>query len=1213
MTKNNGYIHLHTHTEYSLLDGLSPIKDLVAEAKRQNAKALAITDHGNLYGALKFFKACKEAKIKPIIGCEFYVTDDIKSENKNRDNDHLVLLAKNEVGYKNLCKLNTLAFTEGFYFKPRIDLNLLEKHSEGLICLTACLAGRLPRILLDDLIADKYQKAVEYALKLKSLFADGDFYIELQDHNLKEQKLTNPLLAKIAKEIGVKCVATNDIHYLNKADAKYHDILLCVQTQKTLTDENRMRFPNDEFYFKTKEEMEEIFSWCPEATSTPDEIAEKCNFTIGKKGYQLPEYKCPDNLTANEYLRVLTQEGLKKRYEKITDEILKRAEVELDVIIRMGFAEYYLIVWDFIDWAKKHDVPVGPGRGSGVGSIVAYAIGITNIDPLKYGLIFERFLNEDRMTMPDFDIDFCQERRSKVIDYVTQKYGEDHISKIITFGSMKKKQAIRDAGRVYGVSFDETTKLINAISENIFNDKDLKLIELLNPNSPKYESELDDLCKENPVFRAVIEAASKIDNLSRQSGIHAAGVVIYKNPAIDTLPLAKNKDDLTTQYDKDEVEEMGLLKMDFLGLQTLTDLKQAHDTILQTKGVDITFDDKYDDPKVYELISSGDTDAVFQLESPGMKSFMKRLKPTSLEDIIAGVALYRPGPMDNIDTYIESTHNPQKIKYLDDRLKDILGITAGIIVYQEQAMRITQVLAGYSLNRADNFRRIISKKKTAEMEEEGKIFIYGKRDADGNLVLNDKGLPEVPGCIENGISEEVATEIFKQMKNFAEYAFNKSHATAYAVIAYMTAYYKAYYPVEYMAAVINSRIDKADEMRKYLPIIKKMGIDIVKPDINDSQGLFMPENKSIRYGLGCVKNLGKQAVDDIISEREKNGKYKSFYDFIYRIQKFERPIAKDAIENLIYGGALDCLGEFRSTMMVNLQSMIKKAKANYEAEHNQNPSLLDYFKIYIELDTSIDDVQIKEYPHSVLLDNEMKALNMYISGHPLDAINYDKSDLNFDSTIIDILTNEENDESENFDELETNTYDAKLKDGDEVIFIGIIREVKKRVSRNGSNYYQIQVEDNFGTIDMIAFEYLASKKGDLLVKGKIVKVIGSLSIRGNNVSVRCNDLFEIESNSKKLQKDARYLYVLLDETNHHKKDAIETILKNDPGLNPVYYQYNDLIYKFDNLVDNLVRTEEEIKSLLCNERNKQNKVMLCDEIRHNPEKEAVCELVKDLE
>lgn len=1203
MSTNNGYIHLHVHTEYSLLDGLASIDDLVAEAKEQNAKALAITDHGNLYGALKFIKACEKEKIKPIIGCEFYVTDDIHSEDRNRESDHLVLLAKNKTGYKNLCKLNTLSFIEGFYFRPRIDLKLLEKHSEGLICLSACLAGRLPRLLLDDLVPDKYEKAVEYASKLKSIFDEGDFYIELQDHNLKEQKLTNPLLVKIAKEIGVKCVATNDIHYIAKEDAKYHDILLCIQTQKILSDENRMRFPNDEFYFKTREEMEKIFSWCPESTTTPYEIAEKCNFTIGKQGYQLPRYECPNNLKPCEYLRELTEQGLQKRYGNITEEIQNRANVELDVIIRMGFAEYYLIVWDFIDWAKKNDIPVGPGRGSGVGSIVAYAIGITNVDPLKYGLIFERFLNEDRMTMPDFDIDFCQDKRPKVIDYVTQKYGKGHISKIITFGRMKKRQAIRDAARVFGLSFDESTKLINSIPEDTFANKKLKLEELLNPNSDNYERELDDFCAENPVFKSVINAASKIDNLSRHSGVHAAGVVIYKNPAIDTLPLAKNKDEVTTQYDKDEVEQMGLLKMDFLGLQTLTDIKLAHDTILKTKGIDVTFDDKYDDPKVYELISSGDTDAVFQLESPGMKNFMRRLKPTCLEDIIAGVALYRPGPMDNIDTYIEGTHNPEKITYLDDRLKDILGLTAGIIVYQEQAMRITQVLAGYDLNKADNFRRIISKKIPEEMKKQGDIFVYGKRDKNGNLVLNEKGLPEVPGCIENGISEKTAKAIFQQMEKFAEYAFNKSHAAAYAVIAYITAYYKAYYPVEYMAAVINSRIYKADEMRKYLPIIKRMGINIVRPDINDSQGLFTAEDKSIRYGLECIKGLGKQTVEDIINERETNGKYTSFYDFIYRTQTLERPITKDAIENLIRGGALDCFNEFRSTMMVNLLTMIKKAKANYETENNQSNCLLDFFDVEIELDTNIDDIQNKEYPHSVILENEMFALNMYVSGHPLDSIVYEKSDINFDSTIIDSLISDENDEPENFEDAESNPYDVKFKDGDYVVFVGILREVKKRVSRNGSNYYQLKLEDSFGTIEMIAFENLSSKKGHLLKVGEIVKVAGILSIRGSNVSVRCNDLFELESKTMQLQKDARYLYVLLDSTNHHKKDSIEAILANNPGLNTVYYQYNGHIYKFENLVDNLDDAKTKIEELL---NDQSNKVKLCNKISHNPKKEIDC-------
>lgn len=1202
--KKNDFVHLHVHSEYSLLDGLARIKDLVQEAVNQNATALAITDHGNVYGAIKFYNACKRAKIKPILGCEFYVADNIEEkDNMNRENDHLILLAKNNVGFKNLAKLNTIAFLDGLYYKPRIDLEKLAEHSEGLICLSACIAGRIPRLLLDDFNPTRYEDAKSYALTLKNIFAPGDFYIEIQNHGLKEQKLTNPLLVKIAKEIGVKYVATNDVHYTKKTDAKFHDILLCVQTNKKVSDDNRMRFPNNEFYFKSKEEMEDIFKSYPEALTTTQEIADKCNVDFQFNKYQLPEYKCPGDYTPSDYLRHICYKGMEKRYGSISDEYRERAETELSVIISMGFAEYYLIVWDFIDWAKKNDIPVGPGRGSGVGSIVAYSIGITDVDPMKYGLIFERFLNEDRTSMPDFDIDFCPERRADVVNYVSDKYGEDHISKIITFGCMKKKQAIRDVARAFDLSFDESSKLVKLIPENIYKEKNttitlesgeeikksLEITDMINPRSDKYIPELESAYNNSEIYKQVIEAASKFDNLPRHTGVHAAGVVIYKNPAYETLPLAKNGEDITTQFDKDEVEKLGLLKMDFLGLVTLTDIKLAKDNIKDSYGIEIELGSSYDDPETYELISNGETDAVFQLESPGMRSFMKQLKPKSLEDITVGVALYRPGPMDNIPQFLNGSLNPETVTYLHPLLEPILSLTAGIIVYQEQAMMITRVLAGYSLNRADYFRAIISKKKTKEMEAEKPIFINGLRNEDGSLKTDENGKVLVPGCIENGIDKKIAEKIYSQMEKFGEYAFNKSHAAAYAAVAYATAYLKAHYPVEYMAAVINNRIAKSTDMVKYLQVIKHMGISIIRPDINQGYKYFRAEGRKIRYGLGCIKGIGMQVIEDIISERQANGKYESFYDFIFRTQQLNSKPTSRVYENLIYGGALDSFGLFRSTMIANLPLIVQKAKANINSIKSYDNCILSFFGEKIELDESIDYPQSKEYPKSALLSQEFGVLSMYVSGHPLDKVSNAFDNLNFNSAMSAEKPEEDIDYSTFQDQADSEEYfnksiadDIVLKDKMEVRFIGIIRSLEKRTSKkNGSTYYQLKIEDLHGNIDAIVFEHAAKRFENALQIDKAVLVLGTLSLFDDGkFSVRCDKLEEINLQDQHLQKDNRKLCIRINTVNLNIIEDIEKILANNPGENEVYYQYNRKIYKFNTKINSLEKSEKDLIDFL---------------------------------
>ncbi|MGI6701728.1 MAG: DNA polymerase III subunit alpha [Christensenellales bacterium] len=1073
------FVHLHVHTEYSLLDGAARIDLLSGKCRELDMPAVAITDHGNMYGVIFFYDSLTERKtdkkskkkLKPIIGCEFYVTDDLTSRGGGKqDLDHLVLLAKDYEGYKNLLKLNSISFTDGFYYKPRIDLDVLSRHSKGLICLSACLSGAIPkRLLIND-----YEGAKEYALKLKSLFSDGDFYIELQDNGIPEQKRINPLLVKLAEEIGVKPVATNDVHYIEREDSEMQDVLICVQTGKTIDSEDRMKFDGNEFYLKSGDEMAELFDWCVEAVDNTLEVAAKCNVELKFKQHLLPPYKPSDGSAPADYLRSLTYNGLKKRYGEITPEIQKRAEFELDIIIKMGFTEYYLIVWDFINFAHLNDIPVGAGRGSGVGSIVAYAIEITNVDPLKYNLLFERFLNPERVSNPDFDIDFCFEGRGKVISYVIDKYGKDKVAQIITFGTMAAKNAIRDVARVYNLPLNEVdriTKLIPPINAFLPN--------ILGFNEKKPEDkipEIIELYNNDPLIKRVLDMAIKLEGMPRNSSTHAAGVVISKDPVSDHVPLQRNGEDITTQYDKDQIEDIGLLKMDFLGLRTLTDVNYAKKYIYETTGERIDFARLgYDDPEVYKLMGTGKTDAVFQLESAGMKSFFKQLKPTSFEDLIAGISLFRPGPMDSIPKFLYGKSNPDRITYDHPLLKPILEVTYGCVVYQEQVMQIVRDLAGYSYGRADILRRAMSKKKKGVMLKEKEIFING--------CPGDDKTPAVEGAIAKGVSREIAGKIYDSMESFASYAFNKSHAAAYAVLSYETAYLKNYYPVQFLTAVINNRIFDIKEVSKYITHARDTGIEVLPPDINKSLVKFSYDEGRIRFGLAAIKNIGVAAVEKIVAERTLNGEYKSLQDFIERADSMI--INKRMLEGMILSGALDCFNETRATLMRSYEEILDSVS---EEKKMRESGQLSFFE------TGATDMAINnrlryaaEYKTRDKLLKEKEALGIYITGHPLEEYRESFGSLSFNTSMIDIS----DEEPAINNELE----------GKSVTAGGLLLEVKRRLDRSGRDMAVCLLEDLFGTIEFVLFNSAFNACRHLLIPDTVIKIKGVLNTRRGIVSI----------------------------------------------------------------------------------------------------------------
>jgi len=1054
------FVHLHVHSEYSLLDGMSRIKDLPVRAKELGMKAIALTDHGVMYGAVDFYKECKKNDIKPIIGCEVYVATRSrfdKEANIDSGYNHLILLAKNKTGYQNLTKLVSLSFIDGFYYKPRIDLEILEKYSEGLVCLSACLAGSLSQAL----IRDDMEKAEEIALWHKNIFKD-DYYIEIQHNGLREQIRINQKLIALARKLDIPLVATNDAHYLKKEDSYFHEVLLCIQTGKRMSDEDRMRFETEEFYIKSPEEMSEYFSEFPDAIENTVKIAEKCNYDFEFGVTKLPNYDVPEEFeTHADYFKDLCYKGIKNRYGETPEkEIMDRLEYEISVIEKMGYVDYFLIVWDYINYAKSVGIPVGPGRGSGAGSIAAYAIGITDIDPIKYGLIFERFLNPERISMPDFDVDFCYERRQEVIDYVERKYGKDHVSQIITFGTMAARMVIRDVGRVLDYPYSETDKLAKMIPMEVH---------ITIPKALEQNRELKELYESDEKVKELIDIAIKLEGLPRQASTHACGIVITKDPVDTYVPLYVNDGNISTQYTMTLLEELGLLKMDFLGLRTLTVISDTEKLVKQTRGIDVKYDKDMNDPKVYKLWAEGQSIGIFQFESQGMTNFMKDLKPDSLEDIIAGVSLYRPGPMDQIPRYVKGKQNPGHNVYTHPSLEPILNVTYGCMVYQEQVMQIVRDLAGYSLGRADLVRRAMGKKKLDVMAKEREYFIHGQVDEEGNVL--------VPGCVRNGIDAESADKIFDEMAEFAKYAFNKSHAAAYSVVSYRTAYLKAYYPEEFMAATLNSYLGNLDKVPIYIDECKRLNIEILKPDINKSYTKFTVQDGKIRFGLGSIKNVGVAAIETVIKERTENGEFKSFTDFCERIQS--GTVNKKCIECLIKAGCFDEMNQTRATLLASFENIIDVINNQGKNQVANQVSMFDMIEQPETLKykyTILNELDEKE-----MLSLEKEMLGIYLSGHPLEKIKEAiKKQTNINSLQIRQL-NEEN--------------MSGFRDGQIVKYAGTITSIKKKYTKRNTIMAFITVEDLYGNAEIVVFDSIYSRCDTILVEENIIIVEGRLSIK----------------------------------------------------------------------------------------------------------------------
>lgn len=1109
------FVHLHVHSEYSLLDGSCRIKDLIAKTKELNMKAIAITDHGVMYGVIDFYKEAVAQGIKPIIGCEIYVAPRSMQDREygiDNENYHLVLLAKDMTGYKNLMKIVTVASIEGFYYKPRVDREFLKEHSEGLIALSACLAGEVPSYILRG----EYEKAKEAALFYDSIFGRGNFYLELQDHGILEQQKVNKELIRLSKETGIPLVATNDVHYLEKKDAKAHEVLLCIQTGKTIDDEDRMSFPTDEFYLKSPEEMENLFSCCKEAIENTEKIADMCNVEFEFNKTKLPKYDLPEGVDSYEYLRNLCYEGLYKRYKNPSKEVIERLDYELSVIKQMGYVDYFLIVWDFIKFAKDNRIMTGPGRGSAAGSLVAYTLGITNIDPIKYNLLFERFLNPERVSMPDIDSDFCYERRQEVIDYVVKKYGKDNVAQIITFGTMAARAVIRDVGRALNYPYAEVDVIAKMIPFELGMTIDKALS--LNPElKARYENE--------EKVKQLIDISRSLEGLPRHASTHAAGVVISKEPLVNYVPLQKNEDSIVTQFPMTTLEELGLLKMDFLGLRTLTVIRDTIEMVKKNKGVIIDFDSmEYDDPKVYELISKGETEGVFQLESPGMKQFMTELKPKNLEDIIAGISLYRPGPMDQIPRYLANRNHPESIVYDHPLLKPILDVTYGCMVYQEQVMQIVRDVAGYSLGRSDLVRRAMAKKKMDVMEQERKNFIYGIVDEEGNVI--------VPGALRNGLDEATANKLFDEMLDFANYAFNKSHAAAYAVIAYQTAYLKRYYPVEFMAALLNSFVDNLDKIAFYVQVCKKMGIKVLPPDINESDSYFTVVEDKIRFGLSAVKNVGLNMTMEIVSERERNGKFKSVVDFFERMQ--DSQLNKKAVESLIKAGAFSSFGVRRSQLLSVYDKLMENIKKN--RNNNLNGQISLFGEVEQSHGVEFEFPDLEEFPKNRLLSMEKETLGLYISGHPLEEYMEDIPKIT-NATTLDFKVSEEE------------MFQPKLQDNQEVVIAGVIATKKIKFTKNNNMMAFVTIEDLYGTVEVIVFPTVYEKYSSIIKEDNPVVVRGKVSLKEEEEpKILCDEIKPLS------QAIVKKLYLNLQDST--KIEIVKQILRKNPGNMPVVLKLN---------------------------------------------------------
>ena len=1076
------FTHLHVHTEYSLLDGSNKIKECILRVKELGMDSVAITDHGVMFGVIDFYRAAKAEGIRPILGCEVYVAPNSRHDRELGSNEdryyHLVLLAENNEGYNNLMKIVSKGFTEGYYYKPRVDMEVLEQYHEGVIALSACLAGEVQRYLNRGF----YEEGKKAALKYQQIFGKGNFFLELQDHGLPEQKRVNMELLRLSQDTGIELVATNDVHYTYAEDEKPHDILLCLQTGKKLSDENRMRYEGGQYYVKSPEEMARLFPYALEALENTHKIAKRCNVEIEFGVTKLPKYDVPEGYTSWEYLNKLCFEGLDRCYPDHDKELEEQLTYELSIIQRMGYVDYFLIVWDFIKYAKDHGIAVGPGRGSAAGSIVSYTLGITTIDPMKYSLLFERFLNPERVSMPDIDVDFCFERRQEVIDYVVEKYGKDRVVQIVTFGTLAARGVIRDVGRVMDLPYqlcDQTAKQIPQ-ELNITIDRALKV-------NPELRKNYD----ESMEIHELIDMAKRLEGLPRHTSMHAAGVVISQKSVDEYVPLSRGSDgSITTQFTMTTLEELGLLKMDFLGLRTLTVIQNAVNMVKETKGIDICIDKiDYNDSKVLALIGTGKCEGIFQLESAGMKSFMKELKPKSLEDIIAGISLYRPGPMDFIPQYIKGKDYPETITYDCEELRSILEPTYGCIVYQEQVMQIVQKLAGYTLGRADLVRRAMSKKKASVMEQERKNFVYGNIEEG------------VPGCISRGISEKVANKIFDDMTDFAKYAFNKSHAAAYAVVSYQTAWLKCYYPVEFMAALMTSVIDNPSKVAEYILHCKSMGISILPPDINVGYAGFSVSDKGIHYGLSAIKSIGRSVIEAIVAERKENGIYTSLKDFIARLSNKE--VNKRTIENFIKAGALDSLEGTRKQMMLIYVQIMDEVSRDKKNTMTGQMSLFDFVDEEVKASMEIQMPKVGEFEQSELLTFEKEVLGVYLSGHPLEECE-ERWRKAISHTSADFMLDEE---------LGT----TKVMDGEKAIIGGIISEKSVKLTKTSKQMAYLTIEDLLGTVEVIVFPRDYENNASVLEQDAKVFVQGRVSCEDDKPSrLICEKIIPFEQEKKEL-------------------------------------------------------------------------------------------------
>lgn len=1031
------FTHLHVHTEYSLLDGSSKIGEITARAKELGMDSMAITDHGVMYGVIDFYKAARAAGIKPILGCEVYVAPGSRFDKESGAGEdryyHLILLAENNTGYSNLTKIVSKGFVDGFYYKPRVDYEVLERYSEGIICLSACLAGEVQKYLARGL----YDEACKSALHYQEIFGKGNFFLELQDHGIYEQKLVNQQLVRMSRELGIDLVATNDIHYTYAGDAEAHDILLCIQTGKKVSDEDRMRYEGGQFYCKSEEEMRALFPYASDAIDNTHKIAERCNVEIEFGVTKLPKFQVPEGFDSWTYLNHLCSEGLVRRYKDKADALRERLDYELGVIQEMGYVDYFLIVWDFINYAKSNGIAVGPGRGSAAGSIVAYTLAITDIDPIKYNLLFERFLNPERISMPDIDIDFCYERRPEVIDYVMEKYGKDCVVQIITFGKMLAKGVIKDVGRALDIPYSKTDAISKIIPDRLPDKAVVSIDDALaasNDFRALYDSDAE--------VRNLVDMSRKLEGLPRNSSMHAAGVVIGSRPIDEFVPLSRAADGtLTTQFTMTTIEELGLLKMDFLGLRTLTVIQNAEKYINKRDGVSFDINKiDYNDRAVLDMIGSGKCEGVFQLESPGMKNFMKELKPTCLEDMIAGISLYRPGPMDFIPKYIKGKNNAETISYDCPELEPILAPTYGCIVYQEQVMQIVRDLAGYTMGRSDLVRRAMSKKKQSVMEKERKNFVYGSEEEG------------VPGCVSKGIPEDVASHIYDTMMDFAKYAFNKSHAACYAYVAFQTAFLKYYYPVEFMAALMSSVMDSVGKVSGYIHTCRQMGIEILPPDINEAEGSFGVSGNAIRYGLSAIKSLGRPVIEAIVEERSKGGRYTDIKDFVTRLTG--RDVNKRTLENLIKAGSFDSFGLTRRQMMLIYSEIVDGLSQERKSSISGQMSLFDMFAPE-EKPSEIAVPDVGEYEKDELLMFEKEVLGVYLSGHPLDEYS-ELWNRNITNMCSDFVRDEESGE-------------ARVSDGDRAVVGGIISGIRVKPTKTGKSMAYFNLEDLVGSVEVVVF------------------------------------------------------------------------------------------------------------------------------------------------